>query len=320
MKRLDNFTLRTLPHLQAQNWQDHLQAFRDVQAVRPLVVLIGPTASGKTALSIEMALRLREGGAAVEIVNADSRQLYKHLDIGTAKITEEEMNGVPHHLLSVLDPKESVTIAWYQKEAMRVIGELHARNILPILVGGSMLYISSIIDGLEPQVSDPLLRAELEEEYDSDAGKRLYARLRERDPASAASIPVQNKKYVVRAMEMIEKTGKTKKETLQGGACPYATLILGLDLPDAVLKKRIEDRVHQMFDAGWTEEVKRLQKLGFSSKHPAMQSHGYREILAALESGVDPRSTASEICKKSWQYVRRHRTWWRDDMRVICIP
>jgi tRNA dimethylallyltransferase len=299
-----------------QKWQSILRDFLASSPSRPLLVLIGPTASGKTALSIQIALALRSSGTEVEIVNADSRQLYTHLNIGTAKITETDMNGVPHHLLSVVDPKDAVSIAWYQKEAKQVIDALHARGVLPMLVGGSMLYVASIVDGLAPYSCDPEKRAALEAEYDKDEGRTLHARLMTLDPETAHAVPVQNKVYVVRAMEMIEGTGKTKKEMLTTVHSPYTSLILGLDPETTILRKRIEYRTQQLFDAGWVEEVETLRRMGYTKEDPALLSVGYPEILEALEQGADPRSRIPVIAAKTWQYARRHRTWWRDDARV----
>ncbi|MEQ1849397.1 MAG: tRNA (adenosine(37)-N6)-dimethylallyltransferase MiaA [Candidatus Peribacteraceae bacterium] len=305
-----------MSHPLEQKWQLVLRDFLANVPVRPLLVLIGPTASGKTALSVQIARKLLGGKQPVEIVNADSRQLYRHLDIGTAKITETERSGVPHHLFSLQDPREPVSIAWYQKEAMRVIDDIHGRSALPLLVGGSMLYVSSIVDGLAPVASDPSKRAALEAEYDRDAGRTLHARLESLDPETAASIPVQNKVYVVRAMEMIEGTGKTKKEILEQKSSPYTSLILGIDPEDSVLRERIEKRIQAMFDVGWGEEVENLRRMGYTQDDPGMQSVGYRQILEAIENGADPRSTIPVITAKTWQYARRHRTWWRGDERV----
>lgn len=314
------FDIMTSLQPEAKKWQSIVTDFLEDEPVSPILVVIGPTAAGKTAFSIELAAHLDAMHIPAAIVNADSRQLYTLLDIGTAKITEEEKRGVAHHLFSVLDPKEPVTVAWYQREAIKTIDELHQQNILPIIVGGSMLYVSSIVDGLVPIESDPKKRLKLEKEYDKDQGKTLYARLTSLDPQTAATIPIENKVYVVRAMEMIEGTGKTKSELLETAESPYTSLILGIDQDDEVLRERIEKRVQDMFGAGWVEEVRSLKKNGYTKDDPGMQSVGYREILAALETGIDPtNSCIEEIVRKTWQYARRHRTWWREDPRVRWI-
>src|SRR3989344_4307136 len=187
-----------------RTWKDLLREHLR-SAKRPLIVIVGPTSSGKTDFSIRVA---EEVGNA-EIVNADSRQLYRGMDIGTAKITRAEMHKIPHHLFDVLDPDEEVTIAWYKKEATRVIDEIHVGGKVPMLVGGSMLYISAIIDGLQPiEKADPALREKLTDEYEKDDGASLYARLQEVDPETASAIHQNNMPYVVRAMEIWEATGQ----------------------------------------------------------------------------------------------------------------
>ncbi|MBU2213630.1 tRNA (adenosine(37)-N6)-dimethylallyltransferase MiaA, partial [Patescibacteria group bacterium] len=179
------------------------------EALHPLIVILGPTASGKTGFSIELAKHLqaqgreavRRSSPRVEIINADSRQLYKYLNIGTAKVTEEEMQGISHHLINVLDPKEEVSVGWFQVEANRIINEVHERGNIPFLVGGSMLYVSSVTDELTMAPSpSPKLRKELEDAFDKDSGKTLYKRLKEVDPESAQSIHQNNRPRLVRAV------------------------------------------------------------------------------------------------------------------------
>lgn len=293
------------------------------RAPKPLVVVTGPTASGKTGLSIDLALTLRGEGIAAEIINADSRQCYRFLDVGTAKVTEDEMKGVPHHLLSVLDPKDSATIAWYQEEAKRVIDDCHARGVVPILVGGSMLYISSVIDGLQPLPSDPALRAELQKEYDKDEGITLQKELMALDPESGASVERRNAVYLIRAVEICRLTGKPASEARVMTPCPYDLRIFFIDWPTDVLAKRIETRTPQLLQSGWVEEVAALRERGYTSEDPGLVSHGYREVLARLEAGKtidetknDP-TLAAEIDAVTRQYAKRQRTWWRRDERVI---
>lgn len=331
---------------------DHLQT-----AKKPLIVILGPTASGKTAFSVEVARAIGEKNqmmqrkqkmkrndviespdlerhlssdsstssvsshSSVEIINADSRQFYRHLTIGTAKITPEEMQGIPHHLIDVLDPKAPVTIAWYQKEAATIIDDVLARGTIPMLVGGSMLYISSIIDGLQPPVaSDPDLRKRLEEEYEHDGGVSLHAKLADLDPESAQLIPKQNRVYLIRALEIIERSGKKASAQKQTSSCPYDLLIFGMDMPPELLNERINRRMEAMFDAGWIDEVRDLLKRGYTIEDPGMESHGYREIAAALQSGhFDQGSLIKDIAAKTRQYAKRQRTWWRGDRRIHWI-
>lgn len=300
------------------HWQQLAQDFLKT-AKHPLIVVLGPTAGGKTDFSIQLAEQLG-GSRSIEIVNADSRQLYKYLDIGTAKITPDEMHDIPHHLLSVLDPKDPVTIAWYKREAMKTIDEIIDRKKIPMLVGGSMLYISSIIDGLEPSDrSDPRIRSRLEKEYDVDQGVSLHKRLAEIDPESAASIPVQNKIYLMRALEIFEVTGKTKSDQKRTSDCPYDLLIFGIHREREDLAQRIDERTKKLLKSGWIEEVRSLIDRGYSEADPGMQSHGYREIMTFLKKGSDRSALAHEISAKTRQYAKRQMTWWRGDSRINWI-
>jgi tRNA dimethylallyltransferase len=294
-------------------------------AKRPLLAVLGPTASGKTAFSIALAKQV--GG---EIVNADSRQLYKHLNIGTAKATPEERQGITHHLLDVLDPKQDVTIAWYQEQATRVIDDILARGKVPILVGGSMLYVSAVVDGLQPlPPGDPALRARLEAEYDADDGKTLYGRLREADPEGAAAFHQNNKPYVVRAVEILETTGRTPSAAKITVAPGYDYLPFFLDWPREEIVKRIDTRTHQLLEGGWIEEVAELLQRGYRTQDPGMKSHGYREIAyAILKTDGSPVALAAlahnpdlydAIASKTRQYAKRQVTWWKHDQRLHVI-
>lgn len=290
---------------------------------KPLVVVTGPTGSGKTGLSIELALALKGEGITTEIINADSRQCYKFMDVGTAKITEEEMKGIPHHLLSVLDPKEPATIAWFQEVATIAIADCHARGVLPMLVGGSMLYLSSVIDGLKPLPSDPALRQKLQKIYDLDEGVTLQKELMHLDPESGASIERRNAVYLIRAVEICRLTGKSASEVRTKTPSPYTLALFFMDLPVDVLDARIEARTRALLASGWAEEVESLWRKGHDVKDPGFVSHGYREILFRLKKGknaaevkTDP-SVIAQINTVTRQYAKRQRTWWRRDERVI---
>lgn len=287
------------------------------QAKKPLIVVLGPTASGKTNFSLDVAKYI--GNA--EVINADSRQLYRHLNIGTAKITEEEKRGVVHHLIDVLEPNEDLTIASYKEMATKVIDDCHARNVVPILVGGSMLYISAVVDGLDPLPSaPPELRKKIEDEYDKDDGWSMYDTLFAIDPATAKSFQAQNKRYVVRAMELYEMTGRKPSELKKTIPPPYQILQLGLMWPRDELTKRIDERTKIMLKSGWIEEVEGLVDKGFTVKDPAMKSHGYKEIMQWLSS--DDRNAEelqAVISAKTRQYAKRQMTWWGDDDRIYWI-
>lgn len=297
---------------------------------KPVIVVLGPTASGKTGFSLALsqhygATLSRATGernvSLVEIINADSRQLYKGMDIGTAKISVEEMGDCPHHLFSVLDPKEQVTIAWYQEQAMRVIAEIHARGNVPVLVGGSMLYISAVIDGLRPlPEADPELRKELERLYDEDDGWALFDELSRVDPETAQSFDKANKQYVVRAVELLRLTGfppSTLKKTVPPD---FQTLILGLEWPRDELVKRIDGRTRGLVEGGWIREVESLLENGHSIDEPGFKSVGYREIAQWLRSDEQNKEQLIEvIAAKTRQYAKRQTTWWKDDDRIHWI-
>ncbi len=304
-----------------ESWQKDLEVFIK-KAERPLVVVLGPTASGKTSFSIQCAEYIdRELGKSSEVINADSRQLYVGLNIGTAKITEEEMQGVPHHLIDVLDPNEEITVAGFKKMAEESINEIHSRSDIPILVGGSMLYISAIIDGLQFAPSaDPQLRDELEKEYELDGGLTLYERLKEIDPETAAAFHANNKPYVIRAMEIINATGEPASKIKKRSDCKYDLLIFGMEWLRDELTARITERTSLMFDEGWVGEVQGLMDQGYGPECPAMKSHGYREIMEQIDGGDLDQSELQEIiAAKSRQYAKRQMTWWRRDNRIKWI-
>lgn len=292
------------------------------KAKNPLIVILGATASGKTRLSIEIAKQI-EGA---EVVNADSRQLYRYLDIGTAKITEQEMAGIPHHLIDVLDPNEEATAGWYQLEAKRVIDELHNQAKVPLLVGGSMLYLSTIIDDLTmAQGTDANVRERLLQEYEKDNGVTLYARLKEIDPEAADRIHPNNMPRLVRAVEIYEQTEKSRSQSfaedemrIYGDHSTYDLLILGVRRSREDLHQRINQRAVQMFAGGWIEEVQGLLEKGYTTMDPGMKSHGYREIIQYLDEGTPAslEELTEMIAAKSRQYARRQETWWRNDPRI----
>lgn len=288
---------------------------------RPLIVVLGHTASGKTAFSIKLVQALKKEGKGVEIINADSRQLYKGMDIGTAKITKEDKQGIPHHLLDVLDPKDPVTIAWYKTAAEKCIADCHARNVIPMMVGGSMLYISGVIDGLEPlDPVDPEKRKELSDAYDLDEGITLLHKLEELDPEGAAGVERRNKVYLIRAMEIVMSTGKTLAESKNKKGSPYDHFIYGLAQEPEERARRINARTKQLLESGWIEEVQRLIDQGYSENDPGMVSHGYREISKAIRSGtIDHNQLAEEISAKTRQYAKRQMTWWKHDPRIHWI-
>jgi len=309
--------------LDPNEWQPIVDAHLAASA-KPVIVVLGPTCSGKTGFSLTLSQYVSSSGVEnriVEIINADSRQLYAHLDIGTAKITEEEKGNVPHHLFSVLDPKEPVTIAWYQEQATRIIGEIHGRGHVPVMVGGSMLYISSVVDGLCPlPEADPELRKELERLYDEDDGWALFDELSRVDPETAKSFDKANKQYVVRAVELYRLTGFPPSQLKKTVPPDFQTLLLGLEWPRDELTKRINVRTPELVNGGWINEVEALLERGYRIEDLGFKSHGYREIAQWLQSDEQNKEQLIEvIAAKTRQYAKRQTTWWKDDDRIHWI-
>ena len=277
-----------------------------------ILVICGPTASGKTALAVELALRHRG-----EVVSADSMQIYRRMDIGTAKPTREEMRGVPHHMLDVADPEEDFSVARYVDMAAKCVDDILSRGKLPILAGGTGLYIDSLLSGrtFAPFQPDSPLRGQLEEQLRREGGAAMLARLAQVDPDSAARLHPNDEKRIIRALEVYQSTGKTiPQHNLETPAIPprYDALTLALAFERREdMWSRIDRRVDQMMDQGLVAEVQGLLDSGVPAKCTAMQAIGYKEMAAALLSGGDVRAAAEEIQLRSRQYAKRQLTWFR---------
>ena len=270
-----------------------------------LVAVVGPTATGKSALAVELAERV--GG---EIVNADSMQLYRGMDVGTAKPTAAERRGVPHHLLDVWDVTERASVADYQRLARDAAAAIAARGRVPVLVGGSGLYVRAVIDDLEFPGTDPELRAGLEAELAAAGPARLHARLAGLDPAGAAAILPSNGRKLVRALEVLELTGTPFTATLPAPNPEYDTVQVGLDRAD--LDGRVAARVDRMWAAGLVAEVAALVAAGLRDGPTASRALGYQQVLAL----GDTPAARSETVRRTRRFVRRQRSWFRRDPRV----
>ncbi|GAA3240887.1 tRNA (adenosine(37)-N6)-dimethylallyltransferase MiaA [Pseudonocardia petroleophila] len=271
-----------------------------------LIVVAGPTATGKSALGLALAQHL--GG---EIVNADAMALYRGLDIGTAKPTPAERAAVPHHLLDVLDVTETASVAAYQRDARTVIEALLAAGRTPVLVGGSGLYVQSVVDELEFPGTDPALRAELETELAAHGPAALHARLAAVDPAAADVVLPGNGRRIVRALEVVALTGKPFPARLPDSAVPrYDAVLLGIDRPTDELDVRVARRVARMFAAGIVEETRSLE--GLRDGLTASRALGYQQILA----GGEMTTAAADTVRATRRFVRRQRSWFRRDRRV----
>ena len=277
-----------------------------------ILVISGPTASGKTALAVELALR--HNG---EVVSADSMQIYRRMDIGTAKPTPEEMRGVPHHMIDVADPEEDFSVARYVDMAARCVDGILSRGKLPILAGGTGLYIDSLLSGRTFAAFSPdsPLRGELEEQLRREGGQAMLERLAQVDPESAARLHPNDEKRIVRALEVYLSTGKTiTRHNEETRALPprYDALTITLAFERREdMWARIDRRVDQMMADGLVEEVRALLSSGIPRTCTSMQAIGYKEMAAALDSGGDPALAAEEIKLRSRQYAKRQLTWFK---------
>jgi tRNA dimethylallyltransferase len=279
--------------------------------VKPIAV-VGPTATGKSDVGVWLARRL--GG---EVVNADAMQLYRGMDVGTAKLTEAERQGVPHHLLDVLDVTETASVAAYQRHARRAVEDLLAAGRVPVIVGGSGLYVSALLDDLEFPGTEPAIRARLEAELADVGAAALHARLTGLDPVAAEAILPGNGRRIIRALEVIELTGRPFSATMpKPGPARYDTMLLGLDRAAAELDERVGTRVDVMFDRGLVDEVRGLIPLGLREGRTAGRALGYQQVLAALDGDGDLDAARAETVRATRRFVRRQRSWFRRDKRV----
>jgi tRNA dimethylallyltransferase len=275
----------------------------------PLVVLLGPTAVGKTEISLELAGRL-DG----EIVSADSRLFYRGMDIGTAKPTRAEQARVPHHLIDVTDPGEVWSLAVFQQAARQAIAGIHARGRLPFLVGGTGQYIRAVIEGWQvPRAApNPRLRAALENWAVEIGSHGLHARLASLDPQAAAQMDYRNLRRTVRALEVILGTGRLF--SAQRGRAPalFQTLLLGLTRPRPELYARIDARIDAMLAAGFVAEVQALLDRGYSCELPTLSAIGYREIIACLQGEISQEEAVARMKRSTRRFVRRQANWFKE--------
>lgn len=289
----------------------------DPAAMIPLLAIVGPTASGKTALAIALAERLRDTIIA-EAIAADSRQIYRLMDIATAKPTPDERAILPHHLLDMVWPDESYTLANYQADANAAIAAVWRREHLPLLVGGTGLYVRAVVDGLAiPEVAPaPELRAELEREASEQGAESLHARLAAADPVAAASIDARNVRRVIRALEVTLVTGRPFSEQQGARPTPYRPLLLGLNMERPSLYARADVRVDAMLAAGLAQEAQALVARGYSWGLPSMSSLGYREIGGYLRGETMLEQAVERLKLNTHAYIRRQLTWFRPDPRI----
>lgn len=275
---------------------------------RSLITIIGPTASGKSARAVELAKKYNG-----EVISADSRQIYRYMDIGTAKISRDEMEGIPHHLLSIIDPDQDFTVVDFQERVTKIINDIHKRGKIPILAGGTGLYIDSIIKGLRvPELpADPEFRAECLKIIEKEGPEVLHQRLARIDPLGAAKIHPNNTHHLIRALEVAEKSGKSKFELASSSEVPYDIQMIEMQIERAELYDRINQRVLQMFENGIVEETKKLLEMGYSKDLSSMTSIGYRDIAEMLEGKMTREEVIAKIQQKTRNYAKRQGTWFR---------
>ena len=286
---------------------------------KKLIILTGPTAVGKTALSVHLAKAVNG-----EIISADSVQVYKHLDIGSAKVTQKEMQGVPHHLIDVLDPTEEFSVAAFQRLARKAMEEIYARGHVPVIVGGTGFYIQAVLYDIDfAQTEDDGYRAYLEQLYKDEGADALYDLLLKKDPASANSIHKNNVKRVIRALEYEHQTGQqisTHNATEREKTSPYNFAYFVLNCDRAKLYERIEQRVDIMMEQGLVDEVKSLvSEYGLSRDMVSMQGLGYKEILQYLDGEISLDEAVYILKRDTRHFAKRQLTWIRRERDVIWV-
>lgn len=280
----------------------------------PVVVVLGPTAVGKTEIAISLAEEFD-----AEIISVDSRLLYRGMDIGTAKPTPTQRKRVPHHLIDVADPKSPWSMAKYLSAAKEILRDVHLRGILPVLVGGTGQYVTALLEGWSPpgEVTDRKLRSRLESIAETHGSQELHNRLREIDPAAAERIDHRNVRRVVRALEIHQATGLPPSEVRKQVPSGLLDLRIGLHLPRKELYMRVDSRIDAMIEAGLVDEVRSLMTRGLTSEDSAMSAIGYRQILRHLQGEASAEDAVDEIRRATRQLVRRQSNWFKlDDERI----
>ena len=277
-------------------------------ASHPLVAIVGPTAAGKSSLALQLARRL-----SGEIINGDSRLVYRHMDIGTAKPSQYELKLVPHHLVNITDPDEQYSLALYLDQAKLAIQDVHYRGRLPFLVGGTGQYVRALLDGFSaPQVPpNPSLRARLQRQAEEEGSETLWARLRDVDEDSAERIDHRNVRRVVRALEVYEETGVPFSRAGRREKPPYNSLTIGLTMDRKALYGRIDHRVDAMMEAGWPQEVGRLLEMVYSPDLPSMSSLGYREMASYLGGELSLDDAVKRIKSATRRFARSQYAWFK---------
>ena len=272
-----------------------------------VIAIVGPTAVGKTALSLEIAEKF-----SAEIINADAMQIYKGMDIGTAKLPLSQRRGIVHHQIDVLDPSEEANVSQYQKQSRGIINDLLSKNVQPILVGGSGLYVNSVLEDLEFPGTNLEVRAKYEEILDEKGVEALFQMLKETDPKAAENILPNNARKIVRALEVNEITGKAFNAKLPEPSPIFSDVRIALDMPRDLLDQRIIDRVHQMFEDGFVDEVKSIEK-NLRLGKTAFRALGYSQVLSLLSGEISEDEAITLTINATKKFARRQLSWFRRD-------
>jgi len=272
-----------------------------------VIAIVGPTAVGKTALSLEIAEKF-----SAEIINADAMQIYKGMDIGTAKLPLSQRRGIAHHQIDVLDPSEEANVSQYQKQSREIINNLLSKNVQPILVGGSGLYVNSVLEDLEFPGTNLEVRAKDEEILDEKGVEALFQMLKEIDPKAAENILPNNARKIVRALEVNEITGKAFNAKLPEPSPIFSDVRIALDMPRDLLDQRIIDRVHQMFEDGFVDEVKSIEK-NLRLGKTAFRALGYSQVLSLLSGEISEDEAITLTINATKKFARRQLSWFRRD-------
>jgi tRNA dimethylallyltransferase len=285
-----------------------------MKSAQPLIALLGPTAVGKTALSLFLAERL-----PLEIVSVDSRLLYRGMDIGTDKPSEEDLRRVPHHLVNVADPRQPWSMARYLRAARRAIGGIHSQGRVPLLVGGTGQYLTALLEGWMPPPLPPddRLRAALQKRAQREGIEALHRELAQVDPYEARRIDPRNLRRLIRALEIYQLTGKAPSELRRKEAPPWEVLKVGLTLPREELYRRIDARIERMLQRGWLEEVRRLLEAGCSPDLPSFSAIGYAQLAQVVAGQRSLEEAVEEIRRLSRQFVRRQHNWFHSRMAEV---
>lgn len=283
-----------------------------------LVVVAGPTATGKSELSLDLAEALHARGESVEIVNGDAMQLYRGMDIGTAKLAPSERRGVPHHLIDVLEVTDRASVAAFQRDARAIIDDLRARGVRPMLVGGSGLYLSAVMYDLAFPPTDPRLRTELEQRHAEQGTAALLAELDALDPHAARAVDSANPRRVIRALEAVLVSGRPYRATLpERAAQRIPTRLLFLDGDREAVRERIERRAASMFAAGLVDETRALIERGLREGVTARQAIGYRQAIGVIDGVLTEPDAVADTARATARYARRQRSWFNRTTELV---